>query len=248
MLKTWEREWHAIHSRQTQPVDGIRFYSNARGASYAPTQATIADALTDQATSGVDFRRVVNAAWEDGVRIFLEHGPRNVCSGWIRSILGEREHLVIALDRPQNGVDQVLDAVGQLMAAGVSVNHAALTDKLFTPAENPEPAPGVSPRVLSFPAHFPPVEFPPLPQQIDPQRRSGRSHLLRRSATRQTRRAQCLRKAGVQTMQPPPPLPPVLTIVPHDQAPVQVMFALPMRRLKLKVAIYATGATTSSRC
>jgi acyl transferase domain-containing protein len=99
-VKSWEAEWRAIHHRETQPVPGVRFYSNARGGAYVPDRETVADALTDQATAGVDFRRVVEAAWADGVRIFVEHGPRNVCSGWIRSILGAREHLVVALDRP----------------------------------------------------------------------------------------------------------------------------------------------------
>jgi acyl transferase domain-containing protein len=122
-VKSWEAEWRAIHHRETQPVAGIRFYSNARGGAYVPDRETVADALTDQATGGVDFRRVVEAAWQDGVRIFIEHGPRNVCSGWIRSILGERAHLVVALDRPQNGVDQLLDAVAQLVAAGVDVDY-----------------------------------------------------------------------------------------------------------------------------
>ena len=126
-VKSWEAEWRTIHHRETRSVEGVRFYSNARGGAYTPDSETIADALTDQATGGVDFRRVVDAAWDDGVRIFVEHGPRNVCSGWIRSILGEREHLVVALDRPQKGVEQLLDAVAQLVAAGVDIDyrHAA---------------------------------------------------------------------------------------------------------------------------
>ena len=31
------------------------------------------------------------AAWADGVRVFVEHGPRGLCTGWIRRILGERD-------------------------------------------------------------------------------------------------------------------------------------------------------------
>ena len=94
VMRSWESEWRAIHSRATQPVPGVRFYSNARGGAYTPDRDSAAAALTDQATAGVDFRRVVEAAYADGVRIFVEHGPRNVCSGWIRSILGDRPHLV----------------------------------------------------------------------------------------------------------------------------------------------------------
>ena len=93
------------------------------------------------------------------MRIFVEHGPRNVCSGWIRSILGERAHLAVALDRPQHGVEQLLDAVAQLVAAGVAVDYRALNDALAAPS--PQPASTApSTRTLSLPAHYPPVILP----------------------------------------------------------------------------------------
>ena len=130
VMRSWESEWRVIHSRATQPVPGVRFYSNARGGAYTPDRDSVAAALTDQATAGVDFRRVVEAAYADGVRIFVEHGPRNVCSGWIRSILGDRPHLAVALDRPQNGVEQLLEAAAELVAAGVPLDYVALNRTL----------------------------------------------------------------------------------------------------------------------
>jgi acyl transferase domain-containing protein len=187
-VKSWEAAWRTIHHRETRPVPGVRFYSNACGGAYIPDRETVADALTDQATAGVDFRRVVEAAWADGVRIFVEHGPRNVCSGWIRSILGAREHLVVALDRPQNGVDQLLDAVAQLVAAGVAVDYQVLNDALAAPSPEPVGAPR---RVLSLPAHYPPVVLPPLAQT---------------AALKETNAM----SSDYQLMQPPPPLPPVI--------------------------------------
>ncbi len=192
-VKSWEAEWRAIHHRATRPVPGVRFYSNARGGAYVPYRESVADALTDQATAGVDFRRVVEAAWADGVRIFVEHGPRNVCSGWIRSILGEREHLVVALDRPQHGVDQLVDSVAQLVAAGVAVDYAALNAALALPKEvtSQESAPR---RVLSFPAHYPPVVLPVPARVAEP--------VSPRELTDM--------KSTYQRMEAPPPLPPVL--------------------------------------
>ena len=189
VLRSWEDEWRAIHSRETHPVPGVRFYANARGGAYTPTRESAAAALTDQATAGVDFRRVVEAAYADGVRIFVEHGPRNVCSGWIRSILGEREHLVVALDRPQNGVDQLLDGVAQLAAAGVAMDYAALNRELGAAVVQPS-LPGASQRTLSFPAHYPPVTLPPLPAARKPTTMS----------------------VTYQHMAPPPALPPVLAL------------------------------------
>ncbi|MCB9117196.1 MAG: beta-ketoacyl synthase [Caldilineaceae bacterium] len=192
-VKSWEAEWRAIHHRETRPVHSVRFYSNARGGAYVPNRESVADALTDQATAGVDFRRIVEAAWADGVRIFVEHGPRNVCSGWIRSILGEREHLVVALDRPQHGVEQLVDAVAQLVAAGVAVDYAALNAALALPKEvtSQERA---SRRVLSFPAHYPPVVLP-VPAQ---------------AAESVSPRELSDMQSTYQRMEAPPPLPPVL--------------------------------------
>ncbi|MFO7631550.1 MAG: beta-ketoacyl synthase N-terminal-like domain-containing protein, partial [Caldilinea sp.] len=198
-IRSWEAEWRAIHHRETQTMEGVRFYANARGGAYTPDRESVADALTDQATARVDFRRVVEAAWQDGVRIFVEHGPRNVCSGWIRSILGDREHLVVALDRPQHGVEQLFDAVAQLVAAGVAVEYQALVDVLSSPAE-PVTAPR---RVLSIPAHYPPVVLPPVTQPaVAPSTAIPTPFSASRDMNAMI--------SDYQLMEPPPPLPPVL--------------------------------------
>jgi len=40
--------------------------------------------------------------------------------------LGDREHLAVALDRPRAGLPQLMDALAQLLIAGVEVNHEPL--------------------------------------------------------------------------------------------------------------------------
>ena len=202
VMRSWESEWRAIHSRATQPVLGVRFYSNARGGAYTPDRESAAAALTDQATAGVDFRRVVEAAYADGVRIFVEHGPRNVCGGWIRSILGDRSHLVVALDRPQNGVEQLLETVAQLLAAGVPLDYGALNGALAAGQIDTATTAGVAWRTVSFPAHYPPVILPPLPT----------------AAGKPTMAAPQL-----QHMAPAPSLPPVLRFVSQAAAAVSVV-------------------------
>ena len=199
VMRSWESEWRAIHSRATQPVPGVRFYSNARGGAYTPDRDSAAAALTDQATAGVDFRRVVEAAYADGVRIFVEHGPRNVCSGWIRSILGDRPHLAVALDRPQNGVEQLLEAAAQLVAAGVPLDYVALNRTLAAAQIDTATAGGSASRTLSFPAHYPPVVLPPLPAAGD---------------------KPTVTAIQQQHMASAPPLPSVLRVVPQAAAAV----------------------------
>ncbi len=153
-LGTWRDEWRALHHRQTETVAGIRYYSNAAGGSYIPTPDSVADALTDQQTDRVDFRNVIQAAWRDGVRIFVEHGPRNLCTGWISQTLGDREHLCLALDRSGAGIEHLLETVAMLVAAGQNIQWRTL---FMDAAPNPSKA-------LRFPAHPEPVSLPPLPE------------------------------------------------------------------------------------
>ena len=95
----WSEPWRELHHRPTTAVDGVRFYTNAGLTSYAASADAAADALTGQAMTTVDFPALVERAWEDGVRIFIEHGPHDGCSQWISKTLGDREHLAIGLDR-----------------------------------------------------------------------------------------------------------------------------------------------------
>lgn len=121
--------WRALHRRPTKPVPDIRFYRCATGEWYYPTEESAADALTEQAMSPVDFPAVVERAWHDGVRIFVEHGPAAQCTGWIRRILGDRDHLAVALDGDLHTLSTV---VAELAAAGVPVRTDAL-QRYFAP-------------------------------------------------------------------------------------------------------------------
>jgi acyl transferase domain-containing protein/3-hydroxymyristoyl/3-hydroxydecanoyl-(acyl carrier protein) dehydratase len=119
--------WHALHHRPTAAVPGIRFYRGVTGEWYHPTDESAADALTEQALSAVDFPAVIERAWHDGVRVFIEQGPGGQCTGWIRRILGDREHLAVALDGPPDqGLWSLSTAIADLAAAGVAVRSDAL--------------------------------------------------------------------------------------------------------------------------
>ncbi|MCP3804495.1 polyketide synthase dehydratase domain-containing protein [Allokutzneria sp. A3M-2-11 16] len=107
--------WWELHHRPITPIPGVRFYSCASGESYEPTADSVAAALTHQMLGTIDFVRVIERAWSDGVRIFVEHGPRNLCTSWIDRILGDRDHLAVALDAPRPQV------IAELAAAGVLV-------------------------------------------------------------------------------------------------------------------------------
>ncbi|MBP2323425.1 PfaB family protein [Kibdelosporangium banguiense] len=129
-----EQWWH-LHHRPTFEVPDVRFYSCATADWYSPTPEAAADALTAQAVSTVDFAATVERAWADGVRVFIEHGPQALCTGWIRRILGDREHLAVAMDG--RGVHHLAGTVAELVAAGVPMRTDPLFDHL---ARNRAPA------------------------------------------------------------------------------------------------------------
>ncbi|GLZ36143.1 hypothetical protein Lesp02_83300 [Lentzea sp. NBRC 105346] len=149
-------EWWRLHCRPTTPPEGVRFYSCATDDSYFPTAERVADALTAQAVGTMDFAGAIEQAWRDGVRVFVEHGPKSLCSEWIRQTLGDREHLAVALDA-QDGrsVRQLSRVAAELVAAGVPVDTEALLNHLGTAWPHAD-ALG---RVITLPAHPPEVRL-----------------------------------------------------------------------------------------
>jgi acyl transferase domain-containing protein/3-hydroxymyristoyl/3-hydroxydecanoyl-(acyl carrier protein) dehydratase/1-acyl-sn-glycerol-3-phosphate acyltransferase len=157
--------WRELHHRETRPVEGVRFYTSATCSSYEATADAAADALTGMAATRVDFPAVIQRAWQDGVRVFVEHGPRDGCTKWIDAILGPREHLAVALDRGTLGgrtsLDHAVHAAAQLAAAGVEVDVTALNARLQ--AGWPDaPVIDAGKPTRTYPAHPEPVVLPPL--------------------------------------------------------------------------------------
>ncbi|APW63092.1 beta-ketoacyl synthase N-terminal-like domain-containing protein [Paludisphaera borealis] len=124
-----ESEYRALHELKTAPVDGVTFYSGVWGTAYTPDHETAAAAITAQAAHVIDFPRVVEKAYADGVRVFLEMGPGSSCTRLIGRILGDRPHLAVsACPAEGDALDAVLRALGELIAAGVPVDLGFLYD------------------------------------------------------------------------------------------------------------------------
>ncbi|MEM9686981.1 MAG: beta keto-acyl synthase, partial [Bacteroidota bacterium] len=97
-------------------------YSNYLDGVYEPTTESVADALTGQAVHPIDFPKIIEKAWEDGVRIFIEHGPRNSLSLAINEILRGKEFVTVSMDRfGQSGAIEALRAATELWCNGVPV-------------------------------------------------------------------------------------------------------------------------------
>ena len=152
-LEPAREAWLRVHSQPTTPPEGVRFYTHATIDSYIPTMESAAQNLLTQALITVDFPALINKAYADGVRVFVEHGPRQGCTRWISTILHGRPHLAVALDvDPATSLPTAIDAATRLFAAGVDVNLQRLIDSL--PGTTPTWAPK---RPLTFEAHMKPI-------------------------------------------------------------------------------------------
>ncbi|MDR2725454.1 MAG: acyltransferase domain-containing protein, partial [Candidatus Adiutrix sp.] len=90
-------DYRRFHTRPTTPAAGLRYYSTALGRAYEPTMAGAADSLTEQAIRGLDFPKLIERAYADGVRFFVEVGPGASTSRLIDIILKGRPHLAASL-------------------------------------------------------------------------------------------------------------------------------------------------------
>ncbi|MEM7354356.1 MAG: beta-ketoacyl synthase N-terminal-like domain-containing protein, partial [Acidobacteriota bacterium] len=154
--------WLELHRRKTTNVPGVRFYSHSTCSHYQPNQESAAAAILGQAIRTLRFPELVKQAYDDGVRIFLEHGPRGLCSGWIGKILAshgvpENDYLALPLDRAGGAsLRQTAETVAQLLAAGVDLRWDLFQSDFDERGK-------ASVKTLSFPAHWPPVDIPTPP-------------------------------------------------------------------------------------
>ena len=158
-MKPFEDQWRKLHTRPVSKVPGIRLYANAINASYAPTKARVADMLTRQAVDTVDFPATVRQAYEDGVRTFVEIGPRATLSRAIDSVLGDKPHVAVATDRiVASDLGQIAHLTATLFADGLGINIARVATRLDAARNNPWT--GTDPMPLTKPVHYPTPEIP----------------------------------------------------------------------------------------
>jgi len=165
-LDTVAEAWLALHRRATSLPRG-RVYSNAFGRAYEQDSETCARAILEQADRTLDVRPAVLAAWNDGVRVFVEHGPRGAYGRAIRGALGERDAVIVSLDRQGQGIEATLNAVAALLAAGVPVRH-----EVFGAATGQHAAVSGR-RVQRFAAHPPVIAQPPRSVTVAVEARHG---------------------------------------------------------------------------
>ena len=120
VLRQVERAYRQLHlmrtsvSSSSRPID---FYSTAWSRPYPLTQDSAADAIVAQAVDTIDFPKVVERAYADGIRLFFEIGPGSSCTRMIDEILGDRPHVAKAVaPATANPVEAFLESIATLIA------------------------------------------------------------------------------------------------------------------------------------
>ncbi len=123
VAKPVAKAYRDLHIFETTPPDDVTFYSGIRGGAYEVTQDSAADSILDQALAPFDYTRVINSAYDDGVRMFIEMGPGGSCSRMIDQILADKPHFAKAICvKGQDNIDNLMQVLGQLYAEGTSID------------------------------------------------------------------------------------------------------------------------------
>ncbi|MBL1141033.1 MAG: type I polyketide synthase [Proteobacteria bacterium] len=127
VAKPVESAYRELHIFETTPPKDVIFYSGIRGGAYEVTQDSAADSILDQALAPFDYTKVINSAYEDGVRLFVEMGPGGSCTRMIDQVLVDKSHYAKAVCvKGQDSVDNVLQTLARLYVEGIDVNFSKL--------------------------------------------------------------------------------------------------------------------------
>ena len=127
VLREVEAAYRELHRMPTTPPPGIDFYSMATGRTYELSRESAVEAIVAQAVNTIDFPRVIEQAYTDGVRVFVEIGPGSSCTKMIDEILGDRPHLArAALPNTSRPVETFLELLAALIAERVPLDLSYL--------------------------------------------------------------------------------------------------------------------------
>ena len=128
--RTVEAQYRELHDLETKRPSGIEFYSGAWGRPYSVERLAAADAITAQAVQTIDFPALIERAYNDGIRVFLEIGPGASCTRLIGQILRGRPHVACSACRPdRDPLQAILDVLAELISHRLPVDLSSLYGK-----------------------------------------------------------------------------------------------------------------------
>lgn len=117
----------------------IPVYSNTTASAYSTEPETIQQTLEQHLLKSVQFKQEIENLYNAGGYCFVEIGPRQILTNFVKSTLGDRPHIAIALNpsREKDSDLQLRLAVMQLRVAGLSLQDLN-PHQVLLPAETKE--------------------------------------------------------------------------------------------------------------
>ncbi|MEI6442262.1 MAG: PfaB family protein [Nostocales cyanobacterium ELA583] len=116
-----------VNTLPSQTNSKTIFYSAAEYALMKIDSNLIGKNIAKALCQQLDFPRLVNRAYNDNIKIFIEVGVGSNCSRWISEILKDREHLAVSLNR--RGVDDhtsIIKALAKLFSHRIELDLSPL--------------------------------------------------------------------------------------------------------------------------
>jgi len=92
-----------LHEWPVEAEPDMPIYSAAHYDKLRYDSKSIAESFAAMLTNSIDFPRLVNLAYLDGARIFIELGAGSNCAKWVEAILKGQPHAAVSIN--QNNVD-----------------------------------------------------------------------------------------------------------------------------------------------
>ncbi|HEX7557172.1 MAG TPA: PfaB family protein, partial [Leptolinea sp.] len=126
-----QSEYEALKQLHSWPVHnepGMDLYSAATYQSMPIEQEAIARQIAYGLCHLLDFPRLINKAYSDGARIFIELGAGSNCARWVDDSLKDRPHAAFSINR--KGVDDhmaILQLLAKLICHHIPVNLSSIS-------------------------------------------------------------------------------------------------------------------------
>ena len=120
-------EYQKLHEFACHPPKNIDFYSCSLGKKYIPETRATAMSIVNQAVYGFDYAELINTAWNDGIRVFMEMGPGSSCTRFVNRILRKKDHVAFSLSSKDEDEEvSVLKVLAALACHRVNVDISPL--------------------------------------------------------------------------------------------------------------------------
>ena len=117
----------AITQTLFQPAR-VPVYSNRDGQPYPADPAQMQGQLDGHLLSSVEFVREIKAMAASGCAVFVELGPKSICTHMVRAIVGDTPAVAVSLDGQGGGIKGLLSGLSELWTLGVTLNPVRLFD------------------------------------------------------------------------------------------------------------------------